>query len=95
MKSLFSVLAQEAGHLEFEAILGNSLANMARYQSALKRDLYRAIETLRKVQAERREGESDARHESDKLQRSRLTWTGDHRAMDQLERLLRKSRAEA
>jgi hypothetical protein len=28
-----------------------------RYQSALKRDLYRAIETLRKIQAVRREGE--------------------------------------
>ena len=46
---------QEVGHLEFEAVLGNSLANMTRYQSALKRDLYRAIETLRKIQAERRE----------------------------------------
>ena len=49
--------SQEADHLEVEAVLGNSLANMTRYQSALKRDLYRAIETLRKVQAERREGE--------------------------------------
>jgi hypothetical protein len=49
--------SQEAGHLEFEAVLGNSLANMTRYQSALKRDLYRAIEMLRKIQAERGEGE--------------------------------------
>jgi len=48
--------SQEAGHLEVEAVLGNSLANMTRYRSILKRDLYRAIETLRKVQAERREG---------------------------------------
>ena len=47
--------SQNTGHLEFEAVLGNSLANMTRYQSALKRDLYRAIETLRKIQAERRE----------------------------------------
>ncbi len=49
--------SQTAGHLEFEAVLGNSLANMTRYQSALKRDLYRAIETLRKIQAERSERE--------------------------------------
>jgi hypothetical protein len=49
--------SQKAGHLEFEAVLGNSLANMTRYQSGLKRALYRAIETLRKIQAERRERE--------------------------------------
>jgi hypothetical protein len=49
--------SQSAGHLEFEAVLGNSLSNMTRYQSALKRDLYKAIETLRKIQAERRERE--------------------------------------
>lgn len=49
--------SQEAGHLEVEAVLGSSLANMTRYQSALKRDLYRAIEMLRTVQAERRERE--------------------------------------
>jgi hypothetical protein len=30
---------------------------MTRYQSALKRELYRAIEMLRKIQAERRERE--------------------------------------
>jgi hypothetical protein len=30
---------------------------MTRYQSALKRDLYRAIETFRKIQAERSERE--------------------------------------
>jgi len=50
--------SQNAGHLEFEAVLGNSLANMTRYQSALKRDLYRAIETLHKLQMERREREN-------------------------------------
>lgn len=49
--------SQKAGHLEFEAVLGNSLANMTRYQSVLKRDLYRAIEELRKTQAERSERE--------------------------------------
>jgi hypothetical protein len=47
--------SQRAGHLEFEAVLGNSLSNMTRYQSALKRDFYKATETLRKIQAERRE----------------------------------------
>lgn len=49
--------SQEAGHLEFEAVLGNSLENVTRYQSGLKRELYRAIEMLRKIQAERKEGE--------------------------------------
>lgn len=47
--------SQEAGQLEVEAVLGSSLEKMIRYQSALKRDLYRAIEMLRKVQAEKRE----------------------------------------
>jgi hypothetical protein len=46
---------QEAGHLEVEAVLGSSLEKMTRYQSAMKRDLYRAIEMLRNLQAERRE----------------------------------------
>ena len=46
---------RKVGHLEVEAVLGSSLEKMTRYQSALKRDLYRAIETLRTVQAERRE----------------------------------------
>ena len=50
--------SQNAGQLEFEAVLGNSLTHMTRYQSALKRDLYRAIETLRKLQMERREREN-------------------------------------
>jgi hypothetical protein len=47
--------SQEAGQLEVEAVLGSSLEKMIRYQSALKRDLYRAIETLRNVKAEKRE----------------------------------------
>lgn len=46
---------QTAGHLEIEAVLGSTLEKMTRYQSALKRDLYRAIEMLSKMQAERRE----------------------------------------
>ena len=49
--------SQEAGHLEVEAVLGSSLEKMTRYQSALKRDLYRAIEMLRTLQAEKRERE--------------------------------------
>ena len=47
---------QEVHHLEIEAIMGSALESMSRYQAKLKRDLYRAIETLRKMQAERREG---------------------------------------
>jgi len=49
--------AQMASHIELEAVLGNSLTNLTRYQATLKRDFYRAIETLRAVQAERREAE--------------------------------------
>ena len=48
---------QEVDHLEIEAVMGSALESMTRYQAKLKRDLYRAIETLRKMQAERREGE--------------------------------------
>jgi hypothetical protein len=47
----------EAGHLEVEAILASSLANVTRYRSTLKRDLYKAIEMLRDAQRERRERE--------------------------------------
>ena len=47
--------SQGAGHLEVEAVLGSTLEKMTRYQSTLKRDLYRAIEMLRALQAERRE----------------------------------------
>jgi hypothetical protein len=49
--------SQQVGHLEVEAVLGNALEKMTRYQSALRRDLYRAIEMLRAVQKERREQE--------------------------------------
>jgi hypothetical protein len=37
--------------------MGSALETMTRYQTKLKRDLYRAMEALRKMQAERREGE--------------------------------------
>jgi hypothetical protein len=45
-------------HLEIEAVMGSALESVTRYQAKLKRDLYRAIETLRKMQTERREGEN-------------------------------------
>lgn len=48
---------QTGGRLEVQAVLGSCLDTMTRYRAALKRDLYRAIETLRTVQAERREKE--------------------------------------
>jgi hypothetical protein len=48
---------QTVDHLEIEAVMGSALETLTRYQTKLKRDLYRAIETLRKMQAERREGE--------------------------------------
>ena len=41
------------GRLEIHAVLGSALETMTRYQAAVKRDLYRAMETLRKFQAER------------------------------------------
>jgi hypothetical protein len=50
---------QNADHLEIEAVMGSALENMTRYQAKLKRDLYHAIETLRKMQAERRESRSE------------------------------------
>jgi len=50
---------QQVDHLEIEAVMGSALETLTRYQTKLKRDLYRAIETLRKMQAERREGASD------------------------------------
>lgn len=49
--------SQKVGHLEIQAVMGSSLDTMTRYRSALKRDFYRAIETLRAVQAERHERE--------------------------------------
>lgn len=42
--------SQNRGHIEVEAVLGNALANIARYGNGVKRDLYRAIELLRKMQ---------------------------------------------
>jgi len=35
----------------------SALESMTRYKAKLKRDLYRAIDMLRKIQSERREGE--------------------------------------
>jgi hypothetical protein len=55
--------SQKGGHLEVEAVLGSALEKMTRYQSALRRDLYRAIEMLRTVQAERRKRRNE--HESE------------------------------
>ena len=60
--------SQKVGHLEVEAVMGNSLEKLSRYQSALRRDLYRAIEMLRTVQAERRK-----RRESPYAERSNST----------------------
>lgn len=40
---------QEGGHLEVEAEIGISLDKIVRYQSVLKRDLYRAIEMRREL----------------------------------------------
>lgn len=50
-------LGRDASHLEVQAVLRSSLDTLARYRASLKRDLYRAIEALRKIQAE----ESDSR----------------------------------
>ena len=49
--------SQEAGHLEVEAVMGSSLEKIVRYESALKRDLYNAIEIWCELQAEQRERE--------------------------------------
>jgi hypothetical protein len=51
---------QKAKHLEVEAVLGSTFDKMTRYQSALKRDLYRTIDMLCKLQAERKDRESKA-----------------------------------
>ena len=56
---------QEVDHLEIEAVMGSTLESMTRYQAKLKRDFYRAIEQLRKMQG--REGENcrgDVDHDS-------------------------------
>jgi len=49
---------KEVDHLEIEAVMGSALESMTRYQAKLKRDFYRAIEELRKRQAQRRGGEN-------------------------------------
>ena len=49
--------SQKAGHLEVEAVLGNSLGTISRYRSTLKRELNQAMDALRALQAERRERE--------------------------------------
>lgn len=45
--------AQMASHVTLEAVLGNALTNITRYQGSLKGDLYRAIQTLRSLQEKR------------------------------------------
>lgn len=55
----------ETGHLELEAVMASSLTSLTRYRSPLKRELYRAFETLRAVQSERREREEKLRLRSD------------------------------
>ncbi len=51
---------QEGDHLEIEAVMGSALENVTRYQTKLKRDFYRAMKELRKLQAERRKAKTDA-----------------------------------
>ena len=43
----------EAGHLQIEAKLTSSLDTILRYQAAIKRDLYRALEALRALKRDR------------------------------------------
>jgi hypothetical protein len=45
----------KSGHTQIEARLTTSQDSILRYQAAIKRDLYRAIDTLRAIQRERRE----------------------------------------
>jgi len=47
-------ISDQTGTLEVEAFLESSLGKMTRYRSGLKRELYRAIELLRKIQSERK-----------------------------------------
>lgn len=46
-------------HLEVEAVLVSTLESMGRYKARVKKDLYRAIETLRTIQAERKNNETE------------------------------------
>jgi hypothetical protein len=56
--------ANKTGRLEVEAVLASSLANITRYRSGLKRDLYKAIDMLRAAQKERREREQLLRQQN-------------------------------
>lgn len=47
------------GELGVHAVLGNSLDALVRYRCGLKRELFRTLETLRSLQAERPEQQSD------------------------------------
>jgi len=42
--------AQIASHVELEAVLGNALTNITRYQADIKGDFYKAVHTLRAEQ---------------------------------------------
>jgi hypothetical protein len=45
---------QNNANVQIEAVVGNALDNMTRYQARLKRDLYVAIDRLRKMQGKGR-----------------------------------------
>lgn len=45
---------EKGGHVQIEAKLNMSLDTILRYEAALKRDLYRALQTLREIQQQRR-----------------------------------------
>jgi hypothetical protein len=47
--------SQNADHLEIAAVMGNALETLTRYETKLRRELYRAIGTFHKVKMERRE----------------------------------------
>jgi hypothetical protein len=53
-------------HIEIEAVMGNALETLTRYQTKLKRDLFKGIEMLRSLQAERRERERVTSDRSDR-----------------------------
>jgi hypothetical protein len=48
----------KSGHVLIEAKLNSSIDTIARYQTSVKRDFYRAIAMLREIQRERRESKS-------------------------------------
>lgn len=50
---------RQAKHLELEAVLGNTLENLTRYRSALKRDLYRTIQVLESLREKRKQNNDD------------------------------------